>query len=189
MCSSDLVPNRTKVKVILRPYHWPEVAVEHNDVVYLASPIQTLAGGFDAEAAVIGEEFKAQPETTIQRSSKRSENLAYGEERKKDDVPFAGTLQVFGHQAEKLGNLTPMPKVGTPLEVGRDTVAKEMSLVEFLKQLRGAVSRIEPALNRELKTTFGSSIEVKLAERIIADIDAGRDWRDQIDGADQRQAL
>jgi hypothetical protein len=166
-----------KVLVILRPYHWPQVAVRFGDVDYLVDPVGTLAGGFSADAAIIGQEFKAQPDSPVQKVRKANQNLAFGEEKKKGDIPFGGTLQVFGHQADKVA-ATPMPRRGTAIEVGREIVAKEIGIVEFLKQLRAEVERITPGLNRELKEAFGGSIEVKTAEAVIRAIVAGEDWRE-----------
>ncbi|MBF0646910.1 hypothetical protein IR030_15265, partial [Desulfuromonas acetoxidans] len=89
--------------------------------------------------------------------------------------------------AAKLGNLTTMPKRGTPMEVGRDLVAQNMPISEFLKKLRDAAGRIEPALNKELKATFGTSIEINRADEVIKAICADQEWRDM--DADQAQAL
>ena len=169
----------SKVMVILRPYHWPEVAVRFNDVEYLVKPTEILPaemGGFKADDAVIGLEFKAQPETETQRAAKRMENIAYGEDRKRNSTPFAGTI-VMGNQAEKVGNLTPMPRRGTPIETGRDLVAKEISITEFLKRLRGEIGRVSPELNRELREVYGGSVPVKESERVIGAIAAGQEWR------------
>ncbi len=176
-----------KVQVVLRPYHWPEVAIVFDEVAYLAKPIGKLAGGFSADSARIGQEFKAQPETATQKAIKQAENLVYGEERKKSDLPFGGSVKVFGHQADKLGNMATIPKRGTPMEVGRDLVAKEIPIGDFLKKLRNSTGRIEPATNKALKAEFGTSIDVKRADQVIAAISAGDDWR--INETEQLHAL
>lgn len=178
---------KVKVQVRRRPFLLPEIAVVYEDEEYLVKPIGKLDAGFRADAAVIGEEFKAQPETPAEKVRKVNENLAYGDEKKKGDLPFAGTLQVHGLGADKVTAI-PIPKRGTPSEVGRHLVTQQISITEFLKNLRNVVGRIEPALNKELKAEFGSSIDVKRSEQVIADIDAGRDWR-QLEETDQLQAL
>ncbi|NVD26187.1 hypothetical protein HTZ97_16210, partial [Desulfuromonas acetoxidans] len=53
--------------------------------------------------------------------------------------------------------------------------------------LRDAAGRIEPALNKELKATFGTSIEINRADEVIKAICADQEWRDM--DADQAQAL
>lgn len=166
-----------KVRVILRPYHWPEVAVRFGETDYLVRPIGTVEGGFAADAAVIGAEFKAQPETTPQQVQKANENLAYGETRGKDALPFGGTLQVFGHQAEKVGAV-PMPRRGTPIEVGRDLAAREIPIMELFKKLMEAGVRVTPALNAELRGELGASVAVGQAEEIVRALAEGADWRE-----------
>ncbi len=165
-----------KVLVILRPYHWPQVAVRFGDVDYLVDPIGTLAGGFSADAAVIGQEFKAQPDTTVEKVRKTNENLAFGEERKKGAAPFGGTLQVFGHHADKVAAV-PMPRRGTPMEIARPAGQQQIGMGEFLNRLRREIGRVDPALNLELKGKYGSSIDVKTAEAVIAAIAGKQDWR------------
>ncbi len=178
------------VTVSLRPYTWKEkaeITVTYDKQAYVVEPIGTLAGGFSANSAIIGQEFKAQPETATQKAVKKAENLAYGEERKKNDVPFGGTLKVFGYQAEKFGNTASIPKRGTPLEIPRDYVPQYKPIMVFINELRQKINHVEPALNRELKQTFGNSIEVNRAEEVIKAICANQDWREV--AADQAQAL
>lgn len=165
-----------QVKVVLRPYHWPEVAVVYNEVEYLVSPVGTMAGGFAADAAVIGQEYKAQPDTPVMKVRKANENLAYGEERAKGALPFGGTLQVMGHQADKVAAI-PMPRRGTPMEVARSEAAQAISIMELLKRIRTAQGAITPELNRELRAEFGDSIEAKTADLVIAAIAEGKNWR------------
>lgn len=165
-----------QVQVILRPYHWPEVAVVFNEIEYLVSPAGTLAGGFSADAQVIGQGYKAQPDTAAMTARKVNDNLAYGDERKKGDLPFGGTLRVMGHQADKVGAI-PMPRRGTPIEVGRDLAAKEIPIIELFKQIRAAGVTVTPALNRELRAEFGESVAVGRAEDVVEALADGVEWR------------
>lgn len=165
-----------KVMVVLRPYHWPEIAVVYNGITYLAQPVGTMAGGFSADAAIIGQEFKAQPDTLVQKARKANEQLAYGEERSKNALPFGGTLQVMGHMAESVKAI-PMPRRGTPMEVERELVEKVLPIIELFKRLRGAGVVITTSTNKELRATFGDSIEVREADRIVSAMAAGDDWR------------
>ena len=133
-------------------------------------------GGFRSDAAIIGQEYKAQPETLTQQAMKRFDNMAYGEDRKKDQVPFEG-LQVFGIHADKIdqvGNLAYLEKKGTPIEVDRAIVEKSISITRFLKELSIAIGQISPELNQELRARYGESIDKEEAERAIEDIRQGR---------------
>lgn len=165
-----------KVQVVLRPYHWPEVAVIYNEREYLVQPIGKLAGGFSATAQVIGEGYKAQPETPVQKVRKANENLAYGADRGKDALPFGGTLRVFGHHAEMVAAV-PMPRRGTPMEVSRSEASQDIPIMEFLKRLRNAGVALDAELNRELRQEFGGSVEVRRADEVIRALTAGEEWR------------
>ncbi len=169
---------RKKVQVILRPYHWPEVAVVFNETEYLVAPIGELpgVGGFRADSAIIGQEYKAQPDTLVDKARKANENLAYGKEKKKGDLPFGGTLTVFGHQSGKVASV-PMPRRGTPMEVGRDVSAQQIPIIDLFKKLRDAGVQVTPDLNAELRATFGSSVAVGTAEDVVRALADGGDWR------------
>jgi len=178
---------KVKVQVRRRPYLLPQIAVIFDDQEYLVDPIGTLAGGFSGDAAIIGKEYKAQPDTPAETVRKANSNLAFGEEQKKDALPFGGTLVVHGHLADKVTAI-PIPKRGTPMEVGRDLGEQRIAIGTFLKSLRGRIGAVSMELNRELKAEFGSSIEAARADQVIADIEAGRDWRRHED-QHQAQAL
>jgi len=165
-----------KVMVVMRPYHDPEVAVIYNDTTYLASPVGKLAGGFSADAAIIGQEYKAQPDTLVQKTKKANENLAYGEERGKNDLPFGATMQVMGHMADNIKAI-PMPRRGTPMEVARTETPKVLPIMELFKRLRANGVMLDIATNRMLRDEYGESIEAARAEEVVAAMAAGEDWR------------
>jgi hypothetical protein len=173
--------NGAKVNVILRPYKWPVVDVSYQDKLYEVEPIEMLPGiqgGFQANAAIIGETYRANPQTETQRAAKRFDNMAYGEEKKKDAVPFAG-LQVFGHHADKV-DVAFIGKKGTPIEIERN-IQKEIPFGQFLKRLNDAIGVIPKELNQELKARYGATIEISEAEEVIRNIQDGA-WPKQ-DGA------
>lgn len=173
-----------KVRVILRPYSWPQVGVVFNDTEYLVEPIGTLANGFSADAAIIGQEYKDQRDTPVDTVRKANENLAYGEERKKDALPFGGSLQVMGHQAEKLGNLTMFPHRGHDIDLAPQRGPVMLPITEAFKRLKGHMT---PQLNRDMRAAYGDSIEAAELERVVAQIiETGTFSRDD---AESRQAL
>ncbi len=162
---------RMNLRAMLKPFKWKEgkIDVEHNGAVYECAAIPTLPalqGGFRADAAVIGASYKAQPETLTQEAKKRFDNMAYGEERKKDAAPFAG-LKVFGHHEDEVEGVAFMPRTGTPMELDRAVAPARISITEFFKRLNAAIGVIAPELNEELRAKYGDSIEVKEAEEVI----------------------
>lgn len=175
-CVEGIRP-RLKVNVVLRPYHWPEVAVVFRETEYLVSPVGILEGGFQAGSAIIGEEYKAQPDTIPMKVRKVNENLAFGDERKKGDLPFGGTLRVHGHHADTVAAV-PMPRRGTPIEVGRDLAAREIPIMELFKRLRDSGVPVTREMNSALRERFGESIAVGDAERVVRGICDGGDWLD-----------
>lgn len=162
-----LMPGRSKVQVILRPYHWPQVGVVFKDVEYLVDPIPCDDVGFREDAAVIGEEFKSMPETAAQRAKKRADNLAYGENRKKDAIPFEG-LRMFGHHAQDVKHAF-VPKMGTPIvaESHSHMEDKKISVTAFFKKLIREMGTIPPELNKSIRERYGTSISLAEVNRLL----------------------
>lgn len=174
-----LIPRMSRVKVLVRPHHWPEISVVFNEVEYPVKPLEKVEGGFRADAAVIGEEFKAMPESLPQKAKKMADNLAYGEDRKKDAAPFEG-LTVFGNYAEKVQQ-TFMPKAGSELTVqGSGLVDREIPVTEFMKKLIRAFGTISRADNAAIRERFGASIGLAESERIVAAVGDGARLADEI---------
>jgi hypothetical protein len=164
-----------KVLAIRKPWKWPRIDVSYNEQIYEASPIEMLPaelGGFRADAAIIGQEYKAQPETLTQQAMKRFDNMAYGEVHKKDQVPFAG-LTVFGHQAEKVGNLAYIEKRGTPIEVDHSIAETRISITELFKRLIQHIGPMPRGMNQELRAKYGESISVEEAEIELRNAECG----------------
>jgi hypothetical protein len=167
----DIAPG-AKVMVILRPHEYPAVGVMYQEREYLVQPIAIGDAGFRADAATIGEEFKAMPETPTQQAIKRGENLAYGEDRAKGQAPFTG-MQVYGRDADKVG-ASYLPRAGVPHQITRQDVCltREIPVMEALKRLSADIGPVPPELNRAIRATYGASIPEDEAERIIGEIKA-----------------
>jgi len=105
-------------------------------------------------------------------------------------MPFAG-LNAFEGFAEKVGNMSALPKRGMPIELARPSGLSQIPIIELFKRLRDAGITITPDLNRELRAEFGEAIEAKQAAEVIEAIVAGAEWRDACGGAGAplRQAL
>lgn len=169
------IPHGAQVTVIKNIWKWKEgiVAVAYENQRYEARAIEKLPmelGGFSANAAIIGQEYKAQPETATQKAVKRMDELAHGtQDPARKSTPFYG-MNAFEGFADKVGNLATFPKKGTPIELSREIASKEIPIAEFFKRLRDAIGRITPELNRELRTKFGDTIEAKTAEALITQL-------------------
>jgi hypothetical protein len=172
-----------KVKAVLKPFKWPVIDVIHNEQAYEVHPVERLSpmqGGFSVNAAIIGREYKSQPETPTQKARKRFNNMAYGKdgldergEPKKGAVPFAG-ITVHGIHAEKVGNLAFIEKAGTPIQVDRSVSEdRRIGIMEFLKRLRAEAGPISRQLNAELRARFGDSISEREAEEVIREFSRG----------------
>jgi len=162
-----LIPNRSKVQVILRPFHWPEIGVVFNEKEYLVKPAEKVAGGFRKDAAVIGKEYKSLPETVTQKAKKQMENLAYGENPGREAIPFEG-ITVFGNHADKVSH-TFIPRTGSALNIADNGfLDKEISIIEFFKKLRRELGTIPMELNQAVRETYGDSISLKDSERLVA---------------------
>ncbi|HEY3309875.1 MAG TPA: hypothetical protein VGJ93_15595 [Desulfuromonadaceae bacterium] len=178
------IPHGSKVMVIKNIWKWKDgiITVSYNNHLYEAQAIEKLPaelGGFSANAAIIGQQYKAQPETATQKAVKRLDELATGSRQPdKKAMPFAG-LNAFEGFAEKVANLSTIPKRGTPIEIARNSGPAQISIIEMFKRLRNAGASITPTLNRELRAEFGESIESKLAEEVIEAIATGAEWRNQ----------
>ncbi|MBI2354253.1 MAG: hypothetical protein HYV06_04340 [Deltaproteobacteria bacterium] len=176
------IPHGSKVKVIKNIWKWKDgiITVSYDNQLYEAQAIEKLPaelGGFSASAAIIGQQYKAQPETATQQAVKHLDELATGRRQPdKKAMPFAG-LNAFEGFADKVGNLSTLPKRGTPIEVARNSGPAQIPIMELFKRLREAGTTITPALNRELRAEFGDSIEPKQAETVIEAIATGAEWR------------
>jgi hypothetical protein len=91
--------------------------------------------------------------------------MAYGETKKKGDIPFDG-LQVFGGLADQI-SVDFITKKSTPIEVNRGIVETHISFMEFKKRLHAAHGRIDPDLAEALRTKYETGIDVKKSEEVI----------------------
>lgn len=171
--------HNARVMVTINPYRWKEeqvVSVMWRDTPYEVQAIRrldALQGGFSVGAAIIGQEYKAQPESGIQKDIKRINEMAYGErEPKKGDIPFEGTL-VMGHQAEKVANLAALPRRGTPMEISRPAEAARKPVMELFKRLRSEGVTITAETNAALREEFGDGITAAGIEQVLQRYTAG----------------
>lgn len=165
------------VRIIQKIYKRPLIDIEWQGNLYECKPIDVLPklqGKFRADAAIIGESYRSQPETPTQKAIKRFDNMAYGETKKKGDIPFDG-MQVFGGLADQI-SVDFIAKKSTPIEVDRGITETRISFMEFKKRLHAETGRIDVGMAEALRTKYENGIEIKEAEEVIAAIAEGR-WQ------------
>jgi hypothetical protein len=190
-----------KVSVVRHPYEYPNVEVHFNGRVWLCEPIPVDQYGRLTNGVVYGE-YKSPKHTETQKAKTEMEAIAAtmgltwkgtGDKRMAVAPPvgFVSPLTVFGHQADKVGNVEFIERKGTPLEikepespinpaitssateVPRSLAARRISVAEFLKQLRAEIGVVTPAMNADLRARYENGIEVKEAEEVILAITDG----------------
>lgn len=160
-----LVPNKSKVEVVYRPFSWPEVTVIFDGVEYVAKPLETVAGGFYADSPVIEAEYKAHPESPTQKGLKKIENLAYGEERKKNAIPFDG-IEVLGYQGDDVPAF--MPKRGTVMDMGAAAYdVREVPMIEFIQRLVREFGPLSIEDNKLIRFVFRGTVSAAIADDVV----------------------
>lgn len=190
------------VSVVRHPYERPAVEVHFNGFVWLCQPVPDDQFGRPMIGVRYGE-YKGIKHTATQKAKTEMEAIGEawgltwkgtGDKRRAEAPPMGqeSPLTVFGHQADKVGNIEFIERKGTPLEVkpaddlpenkplttdaaevSRGIASRRISFVEFLKRLSAEIGIITPEMNRTLRAQYGSGIEVKEAEEVIASIQDG----------------
>ncbi len=186
------------VSVVRHPYEYPNIEVHFNGHIWLCQPIDIDQYGRLTNGVEYGT-YKSPKHTETQHAKtemeKKAEELGVtwkgtGDKRMAvaPKVGFESPLTVFGHQADKVGNVEFIERKGTPLEikpaeapinpaiessaaeVSRSIGARKISITEFLKNLRAEIGIVTPAMNADLRARYENGIDVKEAEEVIAAI-------------------
>lgn len=189
------------VSVVRHPYEFPKIEVHCNGYVWLCEPIPEDRYGRLSDGVHYGE-YKSPKHTSTQKAKtemeKKAEELGLtwkgtGDKRMAvaPQVGHESPLKVFGHQADKVGNLEFIERTGTPLEVNepeapvnraitssaaevpRTVAVRQISFVEFLQALRAEIGVITSTMNSDLRTRYGNGIEIGEAEEVIRAIAEG----------------
>lgn len=166
------IPHGTKVKVIKNLFKWKDgiITVSYDNQLYEVKAIDKLSpelGGFNATAAVIGMEYKAQPETATQKAKKRLDELATGTRTPgRDAMPFAG-MNAFEGFAEKAANIAALPKKGTPMELNRTAGPVQYPIMELFKRMRAADIKVTKEMNQALREEYGDTIDATAMDAVI----------------------
>jgi len=183
------------LSVVRHPYEYPAVEAHFNGFVWLCQPIPVDQYGRLTDGVTYGQ-YQAHKQTVTQKAQTEMEQITEGwgltwkgtGDKRRAEAPPAGQLSplaVFGHQAEKVGNLEFIEKKGTPLEVkqpdlpenvaltsdavtvSRGIAARRISFGEFLKQVRAEIGIVTPDMNRDLREQYSDGIGIKEAEEVI----------------------
>ncbi|PKN20404.1 MAG: hypothetical protein CVU71_01025 [Deltaproteobacteria bacterium HGW-Deltaproteobacteria-6] len=195
------------VSVVRHPYEYPNVEVHFNGNIWLCQPIDVDVYGRMTNGVEYGT-YKGIKHTETQQAKTEMEKKSLemgltwkgtGDKRMAVAPPvgFVSPLTVFGHQADKVGNVEFIERKGTPLEIKtanapinpviessaseipRPLAARRISFTEFLKQLRAEIGIITPAMNADLRANYENGIEVKKAEEVIQQIQDGT-WQQDV---------
>jgi hypothetical protein len=183
------IASRDRVEVVMKPLIHPTIVVIHRDVEYLCEPMNKNNFGFSETAAVIGKEYKSQPETPIQQAKKVMEVIAHGSGEERQETPFHGA-KVFGHQREKLADMPDfMPRKGTPFEVSEEDVKdKLVPIMTAIKEIVVEVGRLSPELNKQIREQYGKAISIEDKKVLIQSLKDGSYGKEETD-ADNSEAL
>jgi len=189
------------VNVVRHPYEYPSVEIHFNGYVWLCKPIELDQFGRLTNGVHYGD-YKGIKHTETQRAKTEMEKIGEawglswkgtGDKRRAEAPPMGqeSPLTVFGHQADKVGNVEFIDRKGTPLdvrqpdlptntaigmdaaEVSRGIAERRIPFVEFLKRLKTEIGIIAPEMNRTLRERYESGIGAKEAEEVIAGIQDG----------------
>jgi hypothetical protein len=139
--------------------------------------------GFFEDAAIIGQEHKAKPDTVADTNRKRIAQIAAGtatvEEAEKkrsktDYTPFNGQIDPFAHMPKEVPTM--LKQRGTELGVNAPAVELiRMTLVQMAKWLQGRLGEAyEPAMLADLQKRFPAGATEPELEEVLTDIRAGR---------------
>ena len=192
------------VDIVRHPYEYPAIEVYFNGYVWLLQPIGKDMYGRLTVGVPYGE-YRGIKYTETQKAKVELEKTASdfgitwkgtGDKRRSVAPPlgFQSPLKVFGHQAEKAGNIEFLPKKGVELEIKEQEMpenkpmridaieiardmeqgARRISITEFLKRLVREIGPITPEMNQELRAKYGESIEIEEAERAIGEMQSAK---------------
>jgi len=148
----DGVYPKAKLKVVVNPYRAPSIDVitldEHgNEVVYTCDPVQTDMFGFRPDAAVIGEEMKAMPQSAIDENRKRIIKKAYNADTleqadkaiAKKHVAYEGQLNAMA-DVQSAEVPTYIQRAGEQMSTTQQKrQVKPFNLIQAAKAIRGLV--------------------------------------------------
>lgn len=164
----DGVYPKAKLQIVVNPYRAPCIDVltkdQHgNDVIFTCEPMQVDWVGFGNDAAIIGEEIKAMPQSKIDENRKRILKKAYDAETLEQvDKAIAKKKPAYDGQLNAMADVTAVEvptyinRAGEQMqtEISRRQVAP-VNLIQAAKQIRGLVGDLwTPECMAALKKSY-----------------------------------
>jgi len=164
----DGVYPKAKLKVVVNPYRAPSIDVisadEHgNKVIYTCDPLQVDWVGFRPDAAIIGEEIKAMPQSAIDENRKRIIKKAYNADTleqadkaiAKKHTAYEGQLNVMA-DVQSAEVPTYIQRAGEQMSAPQQArKLAPLNYIQAAKQIKGHVGDLWTAEHMSmLKTTY-----------------------------------
>ncbi|ELX8353260.1 TPA: transposase family protein [Acinetobacter baumannii] len=180
----DGVYPKAKLQIVVNPYRAPCIDVltkdQHgNDVIFTCEPMQVDWVGFGNDAAIIGEEIKAMPQSKIDENRKRILKKAYDAETLEQvDKAIAKKKPAYDGQLNAMADVTAVEvptyinRAGEQMqtEISRRQVAP-VNLIQAAKQIRGLVGDLwTPECMAALKKSYPNG---EVPQDIIPEIAEG----------------
>ncbi len=159
---------KAKLQIVVNPYRAPCIDVltkdqYGNDVIFTCEPMQVDWVGFGNDAAIIGEEIKAMPQSKIDENRKRILKKAYDADTLEQvDKAIAKKKPAYEGQLNAMADVTAVEvptyinRAGEQMqtEISRRQVAP-VNLIQAAKQIRGLVGDLwTPECMAALKKSY-----------------------------------
>ncbi|HEN9526059.1 TPA: DDE-type integrase/transposase/recombinase [Acinetobacter baumannii] len=159
---------KAKLQIVVNPYRAPCIDVitkdqYGNEVIFTCEPMQVDWVGFGNDAAIIGEEIKAMPQSKIDENRKRILKKAYDADTLEQvDKAIAKKKPAYEGQLNAMADVTAVEvptyinRAGEQMqtEISRRQVAP-VNLIQAAKQIRGLVGDLwTPECMAALKKSF-----------------------------------
>lgn len=159
---------KAKLQIVVNPYRAPCIDVltkdqYGNDVIFTCEPMQVDWVGFGNDAAIIGEEIKAMPQSKIDENRKRILKKAYDADTLEQvDKAIAKKKPAYEGQLNAMADVTAVEvptyinRAGEQMhtEISRRQVAP-VNLIQAAKQIRGLIGDLwTPECMAALKKSY-----------------------------------
>lgn len=173
-----------QIEVCLNPYHAPSIYAvikdEHGVEQHIAcEPAGRDAAGFLVDAPVIGQQFRAAPDTDVDTNRKALAKEAYGadtqaevdEARRKKEPAFGGAVDPITY-LEDQHTVSYMRRRGTELDVpaAAQVDARPLSIVQALKYLKGRLGTLDAQQNAWLREHYPEGVPESDLESLVAEL-------------------
>ncbi len=180
----DGVYPKAKLQIVVNPYRAPCIDVitkdqYGNEVIFTCEPMQVDWVGFGNDAAIIGEEIKAMPQSKIDENRKRILKKAYDADTLEQvDKAIAKKKPAYEGQLNAMADVTAVEvptyinRAGEQMqtEISRRQVAP-VNLIQAAKQIRGLVGDLwTPECMAALKKSYPNG---EVPQNVIPEIAEG----------------